>query len=75
MPVLETTLRHAEPADPGVHPVRIAVEELDGEPGHRAVTLLWRGHRATRQVLLERWRLVHDVEPAIAAWASRPGVA
>ncbi|MER7169839.1 enterochelin esterase domain-containing protein [Streptomyces mesophilus] len=28
------------------------VEELDGEPGHRAVTFLWRGHRATRQVLL-----------------------
>ncbi|MCX5534968.1 enterochelin esterase [Streptomyces sp. NBC_00006] len=28
------------------------VEELDGEPDHRAVTFLWRGHRATRQVLL-----------------------
>ncbi|NGO76428.1 DUF3327 domain-containing protein [Streptomyces sp. YC504] len=28
------------------------VEELDGEPGHRAVTFLWRGHRATQQVLL-----------------------
>ncbi|MGW0187480.1 enterochelin esterase domain-containing protein, partial [Streptomyces sp. NPDC003362] len=28
------------------------VEELEGEPGHRAVTFLWRGHRATRQVLL-----------------------
>ncbi|GGM15546.1 enterochelin esterase [Streptomyces fumigatiscleroticus] len=27
------------------------VEELAGEPGHRAVTFLWRGHRATRQVL------------------------
>ncbi|MET8472854.1 enterochelin esterase [Streptomyces sp. NPDC006422] len=28
------------------------VEELDGDPDHRAVTFLWRGHRATRQVLL-----------------------
>ncbi|MGQ4714478.1 enterochelin esterase domain-containing protein [Streptomyces anulatus] len=28
------------------------VEALDGAPGHRAVTFLWRGHRATRQVLL-----------------------
>ncbi|WP_432152038.1 enterochelin esterase [Streptomyces sp. bgisy029] len=28
------------------------VEELDDDPGHRAVTFLWRGHRATRRVLL-----------------------
>ncbi|MEU9930539.1 DUF3327 domain-containing protein [Streptomyces anulatus] len=28
------------------------VEALDDAPGHRAVTFLWRGHRATRQVLL-----------------------
>ncbi|MET9191004.1 enterochelin esterase domain-containing protein, partial [Streptomyces tendae] len=28
------------------------VEEIDGEPHHRAVTFLWRGHRATRRVLL-----------------------
>ncbi|MFH8489689.1 enterochelin esterase [Streptomyces longisporoflavus] len=28
------------------------VEPVDGEPGHRDVTFLWRGHRATRQVLL-----------------------
>ncbi|MFF8505748.1 enterochelin esterase domain-containing protein [Streptomyces anulatus] len=28
------------------------VETLDDAPGHRAVTFLWRGHRATRQVLL-----------------------
>ncbi|WP_210583832.1 enterochelin esterase [Streptomyces sp. GESEQ-35] len=34
------------------------VEELDGEPGHRAVTFLWRGHRATRQVLLSANRIV-----------------
>ncbi|GAA4823475.1 enterochelin esterase [Streptomyces ziwulingensis] len=27
------------------------VEELAGDPGHRAVTFLWRGHRTTRQVL------------------------
>ncbi|WP_097967032.1 enterochelin esterase domain-containing protein [Streptomyces sp. or20] len=28
------------------------VEALDDASGHRAVTFLWRGHRATRQVLL-----------------------
>jgi enterochelin esterase family protein len=28
------------------------VEDLDSAPDHRAVTFLWRGHRATRQVLL-----------------------
>ncbi|MFJ3670634.1 enterochelin esterase [Streptomyces sp. NPDC090106] len=28
------------------------IEELEEEPGHRVVTFLWRGHRATRQVLL-----------------------
>ncbi|EFE75419.1 DUF3327 domain-containing protein, partial [Streptomyces sp. SID5466] len=28
------------------------VETLDDAPGHRAVTFLWRGHRATRHVLL-----------------------
>ncbi|MEU0227327.1 enterochelin esterase [Streptomyces sp. NPDC006284] len=28
------------------------VEDLDGAPDHRSVTFLWRGHRATRQVLL-----------------------
>ncbi|MFE0678038.1 enterochelin esterase [Streptomyces sp. NPDC058867] len=33
------------------------VEELAGEPAHRAVTFLWRGHRATRQVLLHANRL------------------
>ncbi|MHB9755156.1 enterochelin esterase [Streptomyces sp. BYX5S] len=33
------------------------VEELDGDPDHRAVTFLWRGHRATRQVLLMANRL------------------
>ncbi|MEU6846963.1 enterochelin esterase [Streptomyces sp. NPDC046716] len=34
------------------------VEEIDGEPDHRVVTFLWRGHRATRQVLLMANRLV-----------------
>ncbi|MGP2442967.1 enterochelin esterase [Streptomyces sp. JW3] len=33
------------------------VEELDGLPGHRAVTFLWRGHRATRQVLFHGNRI------------------
>ncbi|WP_407555195.1 DUF3327 domain-containing protein [Streptomyces sp. Pv4-95] len=28
------------------------VEAVHDEPAHRAVTFLWRGHRATRQVLL-----------------------
>ncbi|MEU8782800.1 alpha/beta hydrolase-fold protein [Streptomyces sp. NPDC048637] len=28
------------------------IEALDDDPHHRAVTFLWRGHRATRQVLL-----------------------
>ncbi|WP_416957755.1 enterochelin esterase [Streptomyces sp. Agncl-13] len=34
------------------------VEELAGDPDHRAVTFLWRGHRTTRQVLLFANRLV-----------------
>ncbi|MBD0843995.1 enterochelin esterase [Streptomyces sp. TRM68416] len=34
------------------------VEELEDDPGHRAVTFLWRGHRATRQVLLCANRIV-----------------
>jgi len=34
------------------------VEELEGEPGRRAVTFLWRGHRATRQVLLLGNRII-----------------
>lgn len=33
------------------------VEEFDAEPDHRAVTFLWRGHRATRQVLLSGNRI------------------
>ncbi|MFI1678504.1 enterochelin esterase [Streptomyces sp. NPDC020607] len=34
------------------------VEPVEGDPLHRAVTFLWRGHRATRQVLLLANRLV-----------------
>lgn len=34
------------------------IEEIEGEPDHRAVTFLWRGHRATRQVLLLANRLM-----------------
>ncbi|WP_306333726.1 enterochelin esterase [Streptomyces sp. KL118A] len=34
------------------------IEPADGDPSHRAVTFLWRGHRATRQVLLLANRLV-----------------
>ncbi|MFC9846813.1 enterochelin esterase [Streptomyces sp. NPDC060223] len=34
------------------------IEELADEPGHRAVTFLWRGDRATRQVLLLGNRII-----------------
>ncbi|QKW11214.1 enterochelin esterase [Streptomyces sp. NA04227] len=34
------------------------VEEIEGDPEHRVVTFLWRGHRATRQVLLLANRLM-----------------
>lgn len=34
------------------------IEELPGDPDHRAVTFLWRGDRATRRVLLLANRLV-----------------
>ncbi|MER5951428.1 enterochelin esterase [Streptomyces sp. NPDC001904] len=44
----QETARHGTPL----------VEEIDREPDHRVVTFLWRGHRATRQVLLMANRLV-----------------
>lgn len=49
------------------------VEELDGEPGHRVVTFLWRGHRATRQVLLLANRLVDRSHFAGSLLSRAPG--
>ncbi|MFC8371739.1 enterochelin esterase [Streptomyces sp. NPDC057239] len=49
------------------------VEELDGSPGHRAVTFLWRGHRATRQVLLFGNRLTDRAHLAGSLLERVPG--
>ncbi|WP_244164933.1 enterochelin esterase [Streptomyces silaceus] len=49
------------------------VEEIDGEPGFRAVTFLWRGDRATRQVLLLANRLADRDRLADALLARLPG--
>ncbi|WP_051801182.1 enterochelin esterase [Streptomyces sp. NRRL F-525] len=49
------------------------VEELADEPGHRAVTFLWRGHRATRQVLLFANRLVDRDDLAASLLERIPG--
>lgn len=49
------------------------VEELDGAPGHRAVTFLWRGHRATRQVLFFGNRLTDRAHLAGSLLERVPG--
>ncbi|MFJ8822353.1 enterochelin esterase [Streptomyces sp. NPDC102467] len=49
------------------------VEEIDGEPDHRAVTFLWRGHRATRQVLLMANRLIDREHLAGSLLERAPG--
>ncbi|GAA2342048.1 enterochelin esterase [Streptomyces kunmingensis] len=49
------------------------VEEADGEPDHRVVTFLWRGHRATRQVLLMANRLVDRDDLAGSLLEHAPG--
>ncbi|MFJ5265080.1 enterochelin esterase [Streptomyces sp. NPDC088387] len=49
------------------------VEESAGEPGHRTVTFLWRGHRATRQVLLCAHRVVDRDHLAGALLEHVPG--
>ncbi|WP_306323292.1 MULTISPECIES: enterochelin esterase [unclassified Streptomyces] len=49
------------------------VEALDDAPDHRAVTFLWRGHRATRQVLLMANRLVDRANLADSLMEHVPG--
>jgi len=49
------------------------VEELEGTPGHRAVTFLWRGHRATRQVLLLANRIIDREHLAGSLLRNIPG--
>lgn len=49
------------------------VEELEDESGHRAVTFLWRGHRATRQVLLFANRIIDRDHLAGALLERVPG--
>ncbi|MFI5569759.1 enterochelin esterase [Streptomyces sp. NPDC051740] len=49
------------------------VEALDGRPGHRAVTFLWRGHRATRRVLLSAHHLTDRGRPAGSLLERVPG--
>ncbi|MFF7095656.1 enterochelin esterase [Streptomyces rubradiris] len=49
------------------------VEEIDGDPRHRAVTFLWRGHRATRQVLFSGNRITDRARLADSLLERVPG--
>ncbi|MFJ3953904.1 enterochelin esterase domain-containing protein [Streptomyces libani] len=49
------------------------IEPLDDDPDHRAVTFLWRGHRATRQVLLLANGLTDPDDLAGSLLAPLPG--
>ncbi|MFH8346695.1 enterochelin esterase [Streptomyces sp. NPDC018045] len=49
------------------------VEPLDGDPGHRAVTFLWRGGPATRQVLLMVNRLMDRADLPASLMRHLPG--
>ncbi|MFI0264853.1 enterochelin esterase [Streptomyces sp. NPDC017056] len=49
------------------------VEPLDGDPGHHAVTFLWRGGTATRQVLLMVNRLMDRADLAPSLMRRLPG--
>ncbi|MEU5778997.1 enterochelin esterase [Streptomyces venezuelae] len=49
------------------------IEPVEGDPRHRAVTFLWRGHRATRRVLLLANRLVDRERLADALLTHLPG--
>lgn len=49
------------------------IEAVDGDPDHRAVTFLWRGHRATRQVLLLADGIVDRADLAASRLAPLPG--
>ncbi|MFD7664856.1 enterochelin esterase [Streptomyces sp. NPDC059788] len=59
----------AEAADAGTP----LVEPLDGDPGHRAVTFLWRGDSATRQVLLMVNRLMDRADLPSSLMRHLPG--
>ncbi|MET9296731.1 enterochelin esterase [Streptomyces sp. NPDC003077] len=48
-------------------------EPLDGDPGHRAVTFLWRGDASTRQVLLLVNRLLDRADLAASLMRRLPG--
>ncbi|MEV2251911.1 alpha/beta hydrolase-fold protein [Streptomyces sp. NPDC050147] len=49
------------------------IEALDGDPDHRAVTFLWRGHRATRQVLLLAEGIADRTDLAASRLSPLPG--
>ncbi|MWA14183.1 enterochelin esterase [Streptomyces sp. BA2] len=49
------------------------IEALDGDPDHRAVTFLWRGHRATRQVLLLAEGIADRADLAASRLSPLPG--
>lgn len=49
------------------------VEAVDGDPEHRAVTFLWRGHRVTRQVLLLANRIGDQDDLAASRLSLLPG--
>ncbi|MGW6022024.1 enterochelin esterase [Streptomyces sp. NPDC055099] len=49
------------------------VEALDDDPDHRAVTFLWRGHRATRQVLLVAEGITDRADLAASRLGPLPG--
>lgn len=49
------------------------IEALEGDPDHRAVTFLWRGHRATRQVLPLAEGIVDRTDLAASRLCPLPG--
>ncbi|WP_371526738.1 DUF3327 domain-containing protein [Streptomyces sp. NBC_01283] len=49
------------------------VEAIEGDPDHCAVTFLWRGHRATRQVLLLAEGIADPADPAASLLTPLPG--
>ncbi|MEU6767048.1 enterochelin esterase [Streptomyces sp. NPDC046853] len=49
------------------------VEAVEGEPAQRDVTFLWRGHRATRQVLLLAEGIADHADLAAALLSPLPG--
>ncbi|GAA3109874.1 hypothetical protein GCM10010449_35410 [Streptomyces rectiviolaceus] len=49
------------------------VEAIDGDPDHCAATFLWRGHRATRQVLLLAEGIADQADLAASRLSPLPG--